>query len=61
MPRYICVLLLFIQLYVIAGNLLVQEQPADATQKHGLLGRLNDGGHTLDDLYQYICIQTKPN
>lgn len=29
--------------------------------KHGLLGRLNDGGHTLNDLYQYIFIQTKPN
>lgn len=61
MPRYVWVLLLLIQLYVTAGKLLVQEQPEDATQKHGLLGRLNDGGHTLNDLYQYIFIQTKPN
>lgn len=61
MPRYVYVLLLVIQLYVIAGKLLVKEQPEDATQKHGLLGRLNDGGHTLNDLHQYIFIQTKPN
>lgn len=52
MSSYVCASMLLTQLQVIVEKLWVPKQPIDATQRHGLLGRLKDGEHTVS----YCCL-----